>query len=611
MKQFFKMVLACFVAVVFAGAVSLFFLLVMLGSLAARSDQRPVVADGSILVFDVSANISDAPDENATGALLAEALGNGGPPRLQLRKVIDAIDRAADDPRIKGLLLHGSFEASGLGSGYGALLEVRTALERFRGAGKPVTAYLVTPSTRDYMVASMADRVILHPMGMLVTPGLNSEVIYWGGLFAKYGVGVQIARAGAYKSFGESYSKQSMSEQEREQLTELLDDVWNEFIASVTRSRKLDDGALQKVIDETGLIAAEQAKAAGLVDELRDFSEVLDELRESTGVATTGAAAEAKTFKQISVRSYIAAHAPAPDTKPKGPQVAVIYAEGEIIDGEGAPDIVGGDKLARELRKLRHNDDVKAVVLRVNSPGGSAVASEVIRRELVLLHEKKPVVVSMGSMATSGGYWIATACDRVFAEPTTITGSIGVVAILPNVQGLAERFDVNIESVKTARHADVFSIAKPRDEETMKVMQGFVEDSYEKFITRVSESRKMSREDIEKIAGGRVWSGADALRLGLVDEIGGLDRAITHAASVAKLTNYTVVDAPEPEDYIARLFERLGGHTRPLARTPAQPSAGSIPAEVQRLLEQVEAFTGSFHAPGAIYARLPYELRIN
>jgi protease-4 len=284
----------------------------------------------------------------------------------------------------------------------------------------------------------------------------------------------------------------------------------------------------------------------------------------------------------------------------------VVYAEGEIIDGEGVPDVVGGDKLARELRRLRRDDDVKAVVLRVNSPGGSAVASEIIRNELVLLHEKKPLVVSFGSMATSGGYWIATACERVFAEPTTITGSIGVVAILPNIQGLAERFNVNIESVKTGRHADVFSLAKPRDEETMQIMQTSVEATYAKFIDRVSESRKMTREEIERIAGGRVWSGADALRLGLVDEIGGLDRAIAHAASLGKLTDYTVVDAPEPEDFLERFLERLSGQTRPL--TSARAGAGG---EAERILEQVREIADTFHDPVGLYARMPYVLRIN
>lgn len=601
MKEFFKMMFACLVAVFLAGGAGLFFLLVIIGGLAASTDQRPPVPENAMLVLDVSANISDAPDANATGALLEAALGNPGPPRLQLRKVIDAIDRAAKDARIQGLLLHGSFEASGLGSGYGALLEVRTALERFRGAGKPVIAYLVSPSTRDYMVASMADRIILHPMGRLVTPGLNSEVIYWGGLFARYGVGVQIARAGSFKSFGEAYSKEEMSEQERQQLTELLDDVWAEFIASVTRSRKLDEGALQKIIDETGLISANAAKAAGLVDELRDFPDLLEELKTMTEITDPE-----ETFKQVSVASYIIAHAPDTLEPPDGPRIAVVYAEGEIYDGEGAPEIVGGDKFARELRELRQDDDVKAVVLRVNSPGGSAVASEVIRRELVLIHEKKPVVVSFGSVAASGGYWIATASDRIFAEPTTITGSIGVVAMLPNIQGLTERFAVNIESVKTGRHADVFSIAKPRDEATMQVMQTFVDETYEMFIDRVVESRKMSREQIETLAGGRVWSGADALRNGLVDEIGGLDRAISHAASLAKLEDYAVVDHPPPEDFLERFFERLSGQTEPLATRQR-----GMAVEAQRVLEQVREVTGTFHDPAGVYARMPFLLRIN
>lgn len=603
MKEFFKMMFACLAALVLAGGAMLFFTLVILGGLAAAASGDPtaLVPRDAFLVMDVSTNIIDAPGGDPTEALLSGALGEYAPPRLQLRKVIAALDRAADDDRIQGLLLHGTFEAAGLGTGYGALLEVRTALERFRAAGKPVIAYLVTPSTRDYMVASTADRVILHPMGRLVMPGLNAEVIYWGGLFARYGVGVQVARAGEFKSGAETFVRENMSENERSQLTELLDDIWAEFLASVSRSRNLDEGVLQRVIDEQGLIAAEDAKAAGLVDELRVFSDVLDELRAKTGVDDP-----TKPFKQVSLARYIAAHDLQVGRRPVQDHVAVVYAEGEIIDGEGAPGMVGGDRLARELRKLRHDEKVKAVVLRINSPGGSAIASEVIRSELVLLNEAKPVVVSMGSFAASGGYWIATAGDRIFAEPTTVTGSIGVYAVLPNIEGLTERFGVNIEGVKTGRHADVFSIARPRSPETMQVVQAAIDATYEAFITRVAEGRNMDRAEVERVAQGHVWSGSDALRHGLVDEIGGLDRAIENAASMAHLEEYSVIDYPEAKDFLTRLLEQLSGYRPPLAARH-RGAAG----EMHRWLEQVEALANTFHDRSGIYARLPMFLRIN
>jgi protease-4 len=287
--------------------------------------------------------------------------------------------------------------------------------------------------------------------------------------------------------------------------------------------------------------------------------------------------------------------------------VAVAYAEGDIVDGEGALGLVGGDKLARELRQLRHDDDVKAVVVRVNTPGGSAVASEVIRGELARLREVKPVVISMGSMAASGGYWIATGGDRIFAEPTTITGSIGVVAVLPNVQGLAERLSINIESVKTGQHADIFSIAKPRSAETMDVIQNSVAEIYTAFLDRVSANRNMTREQIEEVAGGRVWSGADALRHGLVDEIGGLDRAIAHAAAMAELEQYAVIDFPPPEDFLKRVIDSLSGRTKPLA---ARVRGGAID-EADRLFAQLRTLAESFNDPTGVYARLPYILRVN
>ncbi len=601
MKDFFKMMFACLVAFVAAGAAMMFFCLVLIGIFAAAAGggARPAVHDHSIMVVDLSVNIADAPPSGGSEEFIAEILGSSGPQRLQLRKVVAAIDAAATDNRIRGMFLQGTFSPVALGSGYAALLEVRAAIERFRDTGKPVVAYLVGPSTRDYLVASAASRIVINPLGMLATPGLSAEVMYLGGTFEKFGIGVQIAKAGKYKSAGEAFSQREMSPAEREQMTALLADVWAEFIEPVSKSRGIAPQELQALIDNEGIITAERALATGLVDEIKDFSDVLVELKEMTGrKAGEGA------FTQVALPLYIAERFPAKAGPGPKDRIAVVYAEGTIVDGEGGPNNVGGDRLARELRKIRRDDKVKAVVLRVNSPGGSAVASEVIRQELVLLHAAKPLVVSMGTVAASGGYWISTDCDRIFAQPNTITGSIGVIAILPNLQGLVQKLELNVETINTGRNADLFSIVKPRTPEAMGVIQKLVDETYVKFIDRVVAGRELDREAVEAVAGGRVWSGADALERGLVDELGGLKQAIAHAADLADLEDYTVVDHPAARTFLEQVLEKLERTANPVAsRGPA--------AELRRLVGAGLRNLEALNDPTGVYAIMPVSVEIH
>lgn len=594
MKEFFRTFFACLLALFFTAAMAGLFMLVVFAMLAATGQQTATVPKGAVLVFDMSANIADAPSQGSSEEIIAELTGGDGPRRLELRSVLEAIEAAATDERIKAIYLEGAFAPSNYGSGYAALREVRTALEHFRASGKPVIAYLVAPSTREFFIASTASKLVLNPLGIIATPGISAEVIYWGGFFKKYGVDVQVAKAGRYKSAGETLSQEHMSEPEREQLTEILGDVWNDYIGTVAQARKLTPEALQAVIDAEALIPAEKAREVGLVDVLADFPVVLDELKGITGETRAD-----KTFTQIALHTYIAAREPNPAAKVSGPQVAVIYAEGIIVDGEGTPDQVGGDRIAREIRKLRSDDDVKAVVLRVNSPGGSAIASEVIRAELKLLHERKPLVISMGTVAASGGYWISTVGDRVFAQNNTITGSIGVLTVIPNLSELAGRFSLNVENVKTARHADIFSIMQPREPGSMEIIQGFVDSIYTKFIDRVVEARKLDRGVIEGLAEGRVWSGADALSHGLIDEIGGLREAIKAAAAKAGLDSYRVTDHPASKTFLEKLMEQIaeGGTTPLAARGPA--------AEIRRLVEDGLEWSAMLTDPTGVYAIMP------
>ncbi len=596
MKDFFKMLLASLAALFLVGAGLFLIVLVFIGALAASGDPKPVVGRDSVLVLDLSVNLLDAPAVESGEEVVAELFGGGGPARLQLRKAVDAIHAAADDGRIKAIYLQGEFAAADLGSGFPALMELRGALARFRDSGKPVIAYLVGPSSRELLVGSVASKLVLHPMGVVMMPGLNAEVMYLGGTFEKFGIGVQVARAGEYKSAGEAFVERRMSAAEREQLTALLEDVWGDLVATVAESRRIPATDLQALIDREGLLGAEAALEHGLVDVLMDFPDLLEELKE-----LTGRKASDRTFRQVSLADYIAATDAT--VAASGDRLAVIYAEGEIVDGEGGPGRVGGDGLAREIRKLRREDDVKAVVLRVNSPGGSAIASEVIRRELELLHARVPVVVSMGTVAASGGYWISTASNRIYAQPNTITGSIGVVAIIPNIEGLAGKIDLNFESVKTGRHADVFSLAAPRSPEGMGIVQGLVDDIYDKFLERVAASRGLERAAVEPLAGGRVWSGRDALERGLVDELGGLDEAIAHAADLADLDAYSVVEIPGPVRLIDRLLERFAmGENPAAARGPG--------AEVLRLLREGVRRLETLNDPNGVYALMPHRISI-
>jgi len=590
---------ACLLALFVAGMGLFVLMLGFIGVVAASSDPAPTVEQDSLLVFDLSANITDSPVGESGEELIAEALGSGGPPRLQLRKIVSAIDAAAEDSRIAGLYLHGSVLPQNLGSGYAAILDVRAALERFRAAGKPVLAYVVAPNTRDFLLASAADRVAMNPMGMMMIPGLAAEVMYFGGAFEKYGIGVQIARAGQYKSAGEAFVQDHMSPEEREQLTALLNDLWAEVIVRISTSRSLEDGVLQGLIDREALISANDAIENGLIDEIRDFSDLLGELKQMTGEADT-----ARTFRQIAISDYVKATEPLPGIPVRGPKIAVVYAEGEIVDGEGSSGTVGGDRLARELRTVRADDEIKAVVLRVNSPGGSAIASDVIRRELIMLRQDKPLVISMGTVAASGGYWIAAESDRIFAQPNTITGSIGVIAMIPNVQGLTEKVALNVETVQTGRNADIFSLMKPRDEEAMAIIQERIGEVYDQFLDLVAAGRQMDRNAVDEIAGGRVWSGADALENGLVDELGSLRNAIEYAASLSQLEDYNVIDHPPARSFLEQLQEMLEDKANPLAsRGPA--------GELRRYLENAAGRLELLNDPQNVYALMPQIIELN
>ena len=597
MKSFFASFFGSLVALVVFVFGGMFLLFVGLAMVAALGESQPkaTIEKGSFLVLELNTNIADAPSPFDGSGKLASLLGSDGN-RLQLRQVLDALAAAGKDDRIQGLLLTGSLQPKDYGSGYAALREVRQAVQRFRTTGKPVVAYAENMDTRDYYLMSAASEMVLHPFGMVWMPGLATEPMFLAGTLEKLGVGVQVTRSGKYKSYAETYVRRDFSPESREATQKLLDDVWAEIRNEAAESRKLTPEKLQALLESPEAQMGEVAVKSGLVDRIGYWDELLADLKKRTH------STDDNTFKQIGLRAYLTAAGQPHQSGDK--RIAVVYADGVIVDGEGGEEgQVGGDRFAHELRRLRQDDDVKAVVLRVNSPGGSANASEVMQRELRLLQEEKPVVVSMGTVAASGGYWISAYADRIYAQPSTITGSIGVIGMLFNVKELSQKIGVSFDVVKTGKFADTETISRPKNEEEMRAIQSVVDWLYGSFLDRVAEGRKLDRAVVAELAQGRVWSGTDAKRLGLIDEFGGLQAAIDYAADKAKLgTNYRLQEFPgkrELGEVLRELFESPGDY---LSR---ESFTGRIAQKVKAEVQSLEQYNDPRH----VYLRLPVELQ--
>ncbi len=614
MKNFFTSFFATLTALIVFLVGGCILGLLFIGALAAMGQKKPVsVQDGSYLVFDLAGNIRDTPSQNDGMAEFIEALGGGGRKAMQLRQVTRALEAAANDKSIKGLFLTGSVQPMAYGSGYAALKEVRQALEVFRASGKPVKAYLRYATTRDFYLASTATDLALDPYGAILMPGLASQPMFFAGAFEKFGIGVQVTRVGKYKSAVEPFTRKDMSPENREQIQKLIDDLWQDLTVTIEGARKLSPGELQKIVDAKGFIRADAALQFKLVDRVVYHDVVLAELKQATGRQGSD-----KPFKQINLKEYArlvsgsglipkrASHEKIEVSATGKGRVAIVYAEGEIVDGNGNEEgYVFGEKTARMLREIRQDKDVKAVVLRVNSPGGSVSASEAIARELSLLHQDKTVVVSMGTLAASGGYWISTHSDRIFAEPTTITGSIGVYGMFLNIQGLMnDKLGLTFDTVKTGKFADAATITRPKTADELALFQESVDWVYDQFLTKVVSSRKLTRPVVEEIAQGRVWSGREALKLGLVDELGGLATAIKYAAQKAKLgDNFKVVEYPRPKQFAEQFTEALDPRRR------EQSFFGPVGLLINEVTAELKTLE-KFNDPRGLYARLPFDLRL-
>ena len=429
----------------------------------------------------------------------------------------------------------------------------------------------------------------------MAVSGLVSEQLRFASLLKKFGIGVQVSKQGKYKSAVEPFLLDNSSPENTEQVQALLSDFWTEITTGIEQARGIKPGTVQELIAQKGLIDAETALEQKLVTNLEPLTAVMDELKQKYAEDSKN-----NTFRQITVANYLAAFDGRPRTPEKGSKVGIVYAEGEIVDGEGDSGTVGGDKLARAIRKFRFDPDIKGIVLRVNSPGGSALASEVIRSELESTQKAKPVVVSMGTVAASGGYWISTAANRVFAEPGTITGSIGVFGLFPNVQKLANENGVFWNPIETSPYSDLFTISRPKTDAELAVLQRTIDHIYDDFLKHVSDARHIPVDGVKEIAQGRVWSGSQAIKLHLVDEIGGLQAAISYAGTSANLgDNPKITEYPAKKDLNEKLKELFKGTER-----PPVSKLDPINRELKALEAELHTLT-HLNDPQGIYALLP------
>jgi protease IV len=598
MKQFLKQTLASLIGSL--AGLFLFFaigaggLVLLLISFSLKED-KPVVESKSVLVLDLAMQINDTKPNTS----LREALTEEQSSILPLRQVLLAIENAAKDPNIVGILLDGR---GGDGqNGYATLKEVREALADFRKEGKKIFAYNLNWTEKSYYLASIADEVAVNPLGAMEINGLSTQQTFLKGALDKYGIGMQIVRVGNYKSAVEPFTRNNYSPENREQLQALLGDIWGEFIGTVATSRKIDKTKVQSIADNLGVIDANTAKAQKLVDRIAYFDEIEGELKKLTEVTAID-----ESFREVSLTTYVDSVVADENSAMSENKIAILYAEGEIVSGEGTSKTIGGDRFARELRSIREDEAVKAVIVRINSPGGSATASDIILRELQLTQKQKPVIVSMGNVAASGGYWIATGADYILAENNTITGSIGVFGQLPNIQKIANNNGITWDGVKTGKLAEIESVSRPKTEAELAIYQKSVNQIYDLFLTKVANARKLSKTKVAEIAQGRVWSGEAAKKIGLVDEIGGLDAAIAYAVKKAKLgIDWTIEEYPNSSDFDTELLGRFLSTQVGMDGAQIDP----ITAEYLKLKSDLQVLQ-NISDPRNIYARLPFNLNL-
>lgn len=545
MKQFFKMFFASLLAMVIAGVVLIIvFVGVIVSAVSNIKSQKTSTAKNTkqgILLIETNKRMHEQGARNSLAAFSDDAAYSVG-----LYDATRALNEAKTDNNVKAVFL----KLEGGGNAWATLQQLREALVDFKTSGKKIYAYGEGLSQKDYYLASTADLLYLNPSGMMELKGLSSNITFFKGTLDKFGVQPEIFYAGKFKSATEPFRAEQISEPNRIQISAMQNDIWSEFLQAAAQKSKRDTASLNQIAASRGLFFASDAFAEKLIDGAKYWDEMEDQMRKVVDKKAD------EKLPYISIDEY----ADQLDRKLGADRIAILFAEGEIVDGQGGDYQIGSESLVNSIRQIRRNDKIKAVVLRVNSPGGSALASEVILRELRLLKAKKKVIVSMGDLAASGGYYISCAADSVFAMPNTITGSIGVFGMLFNVgNGMKDKLGVTFDGVKNAPLADFPSTTRPLNELESARMQATIDTIYAQFKGRVVSGRKLDATLVDSVAQGRIWTGSDALEIGLVDALGGLDRALASAAKMANLKDYSVMTFPEPVDQFKAMLRKLQG----------------------------------------------------
>ena len=585
MKDFIKFTFASTLGVVLAGIVFTILGIVTMVGMVASSDTETTVNENSIFVLDLNGTLSERVQENPLQELMGENYQAYG-----LDDILTSIQKAKDNENIKGIYLQaGIMEAS-----CASLEEIRHALKDFKESGKFIVAYGDNYSQGMYYLASVADKVIVNPQGTIAWQGLVSQTIFFKDLLKKIGVEMEIFKVGTYKSAVEPFIATEMSDANREQITAFLNSTWERLLKDISASRGMSEDDLNKCADDFMTFApAETYIANGLADTLLYKDGVLDYLKELSGREAD------ESLRTLSLEDMKNVKRNVPLDK-SGNIIAVYYAYGEIDSGTSTDEGIHSQKVIRDLRKLREDETIKAVVLRVNSPGGSAFGSEQIWREVTLLKEKKPVIVSMGDYAASGGYYISCAADCIVADPTTLTGSIGIFGMFPMVEDLmTDKLGLHFETVKTNRYADMGDMTRPLNDAERAALQNYINNGYKLFVQRCADGRGMSVEAIEKIAEGRVWTGITAKELGLVDELGGLEKALEIAAQQAEVETYSVINYPGKSDIFTSLLEN----------GKKDYFDGKISETLGEYYDYAK-FIQSLKNADRIQARMPFDLRI-
>lgn len=588
MKEFFKYVFATVVGIVISTfVIAILFFVIIVGSIASMGDQETtVVKANTVLFLDLDQAITERTPENSLSGI--PIFGSSSEKSIGFNDLAKALKKAQTDDNIECVYINVSSPNAGMAT----MLEVRNAIIDFKKSKKPVIAYSEIYTQGAYYLASAADKVYLNPQGALEFKGFSSELMFFKGALDKLGIEAQIIRVGDYKSAVEPFINSKMSDYNKQQVTAYVSGLYQTFLNGIAETRKINKDSLFAIADNYKIREPKDALTYKMIDGLKYKDEVLDEFRNITGKD------KKSNLNTVSINDY-AKDLPFETSSGKD-KVAVIYANGDIVGGEGSDEQIGSERISRAIRKARLDENVKAIVIRVNSGGGSALASDVIWREVVLSKKIKPVIASFGDVAASGGYYIGCAADSIFVQPNTITGSIGVFGIIPNFQNLLNnKLGVTFDGVKTGQYADIMSVNRPLTAGERFIIQNDVNHVYDTFLTRVADGRKKTKAQVDSVGGGHVWVGTDAVKIGLADRLGSFNDAIKSAAKKAKLKEYKVVEYPEKIDPFKAFFSNAKDNVSTYFVKKEMGEHYSMYKQMQKAI-----------AASGIQAKMDYEIKI-